>query len=133
VKELLTETSKRSVAETIERLLADLERRSITVFAAIDHAAAARGVGLDLPPETVIVFGNPQAGTPLMQADPTVGIDLPLRILIWDDNGTTMLGCQDPMRLGDDYNLGDAAMRLRQMRALLTELMSTAAGSTTRG
>jgi len=87
------------VPETVERLLAALDRRSITVFAQIDHAQGARGVGLELPDETVVVFVNRRAGTPLMQADPTSGIELPLKILVWDDHGTTRLAYRDPERL----------------------------------
>jgi uncharacterized protein (DUF302 family) len=61
-----------------------------------DHAAGARTVGLELPDEVVLVFGSPTAGTPLMQADPRAGIDLPLRILVWSDDGGTRVAFRDP-------------------------------------
>ena len=128
VGHLITSSAEGSVSETAGRLVASLERRSITVFAQIDHAEGARRVGLELPDETVVVFGNPQAGTPLMQADPTVGIELPLRILVWDAEGTTMLGYDDPTRLADDYALAAVTGTLEQMRQLLADLVAEAAG-----
>jgi len=124
---VITTVSPHSVEETVERLRGSLERRSITVFATIDHAAGAREVGLELPDETVVVFGDPRAGTPLMQKDPTVGIDLPLRVLVWDERGTTKVGYQDPTELADHYRLDETQERLERMRALLAELAAEAA------
>jgi uncharacterized protein (DUF302 family) len=125
-RDLVTRTTARLVSETIDALRAALERRSITVFATIDHAEGARRVGLELPDETVLVFGNPQAGTPLMQADPAVGIELPLKVLVWDDHGTTMIGYHDPTGLAAAYSLGSAAAGLEQMRRLLADLVAEA-------
>jgi uncharacterized protein (DUF302 family) len=119
---VITTVSPHSVEETVERLRGSLERRSITVFATIDHAAGAREVGLELPDETVVVFGDPRAGTPLMQKDPTVGIDLPLRVLVWDERGTTKVGYEDPTELADRYRLDETQERLERMRALLADL-----------
>jgi uncharacterized protein (DUF302 family) len=127
MSDLIVRTSTGSVSETIERLLAALEQRSITVFARIDHAEGARSVGLALPDETVLVFGSPRAGTPLMQADATVGIELPLKILVWDDDGTTTLGYHDPTELAAAYELGSAAGVLEQMQRLLAALVAEAA------
>jgi len=72
-------------AETTSRLLAAVRDAGNTVFATIDHAAAARTAGLTLRPTTLIVFGNPKAGTALMQAVPLVGLDLPVKLLVWQD------------------------------------------------
>ena len=124
---MIATVSPHSVEETVERLRGSLERRSITVFATIDHAAGAREVGLELPDETVVVFGDPRAGTPLMQKDPTVGIDLPLRVLVWDERGTTKVGYEDPTELADRYRLDETQERLERMRALLAELAAEAA------
>jgi uncharacterized protein (DUF302 family) len=124
---VITTASPHSVAETVDRLRRLLERRSITVFATIDHAAGARDVGLELPDEVVVVFGDPRAGTPLMAADPAVGIELPLRVLVWDDRGTTMVGYDDPTALADRYRLDGLQGRLERMRALVAELVSEAA------
>jgi uncharacterized protein (DUF302 family) len=83
--------------ETMERLVAAVSERGITVLARIDHAAAAAKVGMELRPTEVLVFGNPKVGTPLMQAEQTIGIDLPLRALVWQDSDSkTWLAYNDP-------------------------------------
>jgi uncharacterized protein (DUF302 family) len=71
--------------ETIVRLKTILDQKNIRIFAHIDHAAAAKEVGLSLRPTQVLIFGNPKAGTPLMQSRQTIGLDLPLRVLVWED------------------------------------------------
>ena len=83
--DLVTLSSAHSTAATVDRLKALLIQRGIEVFAHIDHAACATNAGLPLRPTQVLIFGNPRAGTPLMQARQTVGLDLPLRVLIWED------------------------------------------------
>jgi uncharacterized protein (DUF302 family) len=77
-----TVVSSSGHGEALRRLLDAVERRGLTVFAQIDHAAAAREIGMELADEVVVVFGNPRAGTLLMQQDPRVGIELPLRLLV---------------------------------------------------
>jgi uncharacterized protein (DUF302 family) len=84
--DLVTLPCAHRVAETVERLKALLAQKGIEVFAHIDHAAGAKHVGLLLRPTQVLIFGNPRAGTPLMQTRQTIGLDLPLRALIWEDN-----------------------------------------------
>ena len=84
---LITITSNHSVKETLDRLEASLRGNGVTVFARIDHAAAAASVDMTLPPTELIIFGQPKAGTPLMQALQTTGIDLPLKALVWEDPG----------------------------------------------
>ncbi len=71
--------------ETMDRLEAEIRAQRMTVFARIDHAGAAAVVGLKLAPTELIIFGNARAGTPLMQSVQTVGIDLPLKVLVWED------------------------------------------------
>lgn len=114
--------------ETVEALLAALEQRGITVFARIDHAAGAREAGMELPPEDVVVFGNPRAGTPLMQTDPRVGIELPLRILVWQADDGVLVGYNDPRELSGGYDLDGHDAALEQMAALLQRLAEEAAG-----
>jgi len=80
---VLTVVSSRGFAETLSRLVDAVARRGLTVFAQFDHAVAARDVELELAGEVVVVFGNPRTGTPLMQQDPRIGIELPLRMLVW--------------------------------------------------
>jgi uncharacterized protein (DUF302 family) len=82
---LVSIRSRSSVKVTVDRLVASLNAKGVTVFARIDHAAGAAAVGMPLRPTELVIFGNPTAGTPLMQADQTIGIDLPLKVLVWED------------------------------------------------
>jgi uncharacterized protein (DUF302 family) len=82
---LITLSSPYSVAETLDRLEAVLRNHGVTIFARIDHAAAAQDAGLSLRPTQVLIFGNPNIGTPVMQAAPTIAIDLPFKVLAWED------------------------------------------------
>jgi uncharacterized protein (DUF302 family) len=83
--------------ETMDRLIAAVTSRGMTVLARIDHAAAAVKAGMELRPTEVMLFGNPRAGTPLMQAAQTIGIDLPLKALVWQDaDGKTWFAYNDP-------------------------------------
>ncbi len=82
---LVTVASLHPSAETIERFEAAVRAKGWTVFAKLDHAAAAEAAGLQLRPRTVVVFGNPKGGTPAMRTNPTLAIDLPLKALVWED------------------------------------------------
>jgi uncharacterized protein (DUF302 family) len=125
---MLTTVSSSGHGETVTRLLDAISQKGLMVFAQIDHAAAAREAGMDLPDEVVIVFGNPRAGTPLMQADPRVGIELPLRLLVWDQDGQTIVGYNDPKDLAGPYSLTTQATALDAMSSLLHALANEAAG-----
>jgi uncharacterized protein (DUF302 family) len=114
-------------AETVGSLVASIERRGLTVFARVDHAGAAREAGLELADEEVVLFGNPRAGTPLMQSDARIGIELPLRILVWREGEEVMLGYRDPRELADAYDVASLSSTLEQMAALLDELAGEAA------
>src|SRR3977135_1217757 len=83
--DLVTLPSAHGATETVERLKSLLSQKMIQVFADIDHAAGAQKVGLSLRPTRLLIFGNPQAGTPLMQSQQIIGLDLPLRVLVWED------------------------------------------------
>ena len=85
VEGLTTIASSHDPKETIDRLEAEIRAKGMAVFARIDHAAGAAEVGLTLAPTELIVFGNARGGTPLMQSVQTVGIDLPLKVLVWQD------------------------------------------------
>src|SRR5215469_13241800 len=87
--EITTKISPRSVTETVSRLTGILGAKSLEVFAVIDQAAEARQVGLQLRETTLVLFGNPAAGTPVMVAAPLSALDLPLKVLIWADHGQT--------------------------------------------
>ena len=77
--------SQHSVEQTVERLTAVLHAKGVTLFALVDHSGEAAKMGMTMPPTKLLIFGNPKAGTPLMLAAPSVAIDLPLKILVWED------------------------------------------------
>lgn len=110
------------VASVVERLTRGLEARGVEVFATIDHAAGARAAGLALGDEVLVVLGDPVVGTPLMQADPRCGLDLPLRVLIWSDRGATRLAFEDPAVLAERYSVASEQPTLGRMRGLLEGL-----------
>ncbi|HXC45538.1 MAG TPA: DUF302 domain-containing protein [Solirubrobacteraceae bacterium] len=124
---LAVRRSASSHADTVVSLLAAIERRGLTVFARIDHAAAAREAGLELDEEELVLFGSPRAGTPLMRSDRKIGIELPLRVLVWRDDEDTMLAYSDPRDLSSEYDLGEHLSTLEQMAELLEELTGEAA------
>ena len=93
--------------DTMDRLEAEVKAKALTVFARIDHAAGAAEVGLQLRPTAMLIFGNAKGGTPLMQAAQTVGIDLPLKALVWQDAaGKTLLSYNDPGWIAKRHGLG---------------------------
>lgn len=98
--------SKFGPKETMDRLAAAVTTRGISIMARIDHAAAAAAIGMELRPTEVLIFGNPRAGTPLMQAVQTAGIDLPLKALVWqDEGGATWLAYNDPRWLAERHGI----------------------------
>jgi uncharacterized protein (DUF302 family) len=105
-----TKSSRWPVAETVRRLSAFITDRGITIFATIDQAAAAREIGLELRDTVLIVFGNPAAGTPVMAAEPLAALDLPLKLLVWDEDGQTQVSYLSPPALGRRYGLTDALL-----------------------
>jgi uncharacterized protein (DUF302 family) len=124
---VIVRRSRSGYAATAERLIEAIDDRGLTVFARIDHAAAAHEAGMELAAEEVVLFGNPRAGTPLMQSDPRAGVELPLRILIWEDEVGALLGHRDPRELAREYELQPHHEILEQMAALLDELVDSAA------
>jgi uncharacterized protein (DUF302 family) len=82
---IIDKPSNHSVDETVERLKNILQAKAVTLFALIDHSGEAEKVGMKMPPTKLLVFGSPKAGTPLMLAAPSIALDLPLKILVWED------------------------------------------------
>lgn len=82
---IVNEPSSHSVDETVERLKAILQASGVVLFGLIDHSGEAEKVGLEMKPTKLLIFGNPKAGTPLMLASPSTAIDLPLKMLVWED------------------------------------------------
>ena len=104
---LTTIPSNYGTKDTMDRLEAEIKARGMTVFARVDHAAGAAEVALSLRPTELLIFGNARGGTPLMQSNQTVGIDLPLKALVWQDaSGKTWLSYNDPSWLAKRHGLG---------------------------
>jgi uncharacterized protein (DUF302 family) len=82
----VSKASNHSVDETVEKLKGMLQAKSITLFALVDHSGEAEKVGMKMRPTKLLIFGNPKGGTPLMLAAPSIAIDLPLKLLVWEDN-----------------------------------------------
>jgi len=98
--------SNHSVEETVDRLKDILQTKGITLFALIDHSGEAEKVGMKMPPTKLLIFGSPKAGTPLMLAAPSIAIDLPLKILVWEDaHGKVWLSYNTPEYLKDRHGL----------------------------
>jgi uncharacterized protein (DUF302 family) len=117
--------------ETIDRLQAEIRAQGMTVFARIDHAAGAAEVGLTLSPTELIIFGNARGGTPLMQSVQTVGIDLPLKALVWEDTaGTTWLSYNQPAWIAQRHGVGTHAEPIVNRMAATLSAMSIAAAGT---
>ena len=107
---LITTRSSFGPEETMKRFEAEVKAKGMTVFAHIDHAAGAKEVGMPLRPTDLLIFGAAKGGTPLMQSVQTIGIDLPLKALVWQDEaGTTFLSYNDPAYLAHRHGVGDSA------------------------
>ena len=102
---ITTKLSPRSVSDTATRFTGILSEKGLKVFAVIDQRAEAERVGLKLRDTTLVLFGNPAAGTPVMDAAPLSALDLPLKVLIWDDAGQTKVSYVAPATLASRYNL----------------------------
>jgi uncharacterized protein (DUF302 family) len=114
--------------ETMDRLEAEIRAQRMTVFARIDHAGGAALVGLQLAPTELIIFGNARGGTPLMQSVQTVGIDLPLKALVWEDAaGKTWLSYNEPSWIAQRHNVRNAEQLVRKMAAALRAISTKAA------
>lgn len=85
VEDIVNLPAHSSVDETVARLQAMLQEKSVQIFALIDHSGEAKRAGFEMRPTKLLIFGNPKAGTPLMLASPTIAIDLPLKLLVWED------------------------------------------------
>lgn len=126
--DLTAKPSKYGVKETVDRLTAALKEKGITPLARVDHAAAAKAAGLDLKATEVLLFGNPKLGTPLMQADRQIAIDLPMRVLVWeDDAGKVWIGYAHPDTLKTRYKIDGRDDVLKAMAGALDAFTGAAA------
>ena len=125
---LVTIHSSYGPKDTMDRLEAEVKAKGMTVFARIDHAAGAAGMGLSLRPTELLIFGNAKGGTPLMQSVQTIGIDLPLKALVWQDaSGKTWLSYNDPAWLAERHGLsGEATAAVTMMTSALDAVAKAA-------
>jgi len=125
---LVTVKSSFGAKETADRVERLTKERGMKLFNRIDHAKGARTVGMPLRPTEVLIFGNPKGGTPLMMCEQTVGIDLPLKMLVWEDgNGAVWVGYSDPEVLKDRHGITGCDEVLGKMKGFLGKLASDAA------
>jgi uncharacterized protein (DUF302 family) len=124
---LITKKSAHNVSQTLDRLVEALKQRSIAVVARVDHAAAAQKAGQTLRPTEVLIFGNPKLGTPLMQANRKIGLDLPMKVLAWeDDSGQVWLAYTKPELLTAHYAVSSQDETFREMAQALDSLTDEA-------
>jgi len=110
VEGLISKRSSFGPEETMQRLEAEVHAKGLTVFAHVDHAAGAATVGLPLRPTDLLIFGNAKGGTPLMQSVQSIGIDLPLKALVWQDaDGVTWVSYNDPVWFAHRHCLDESS------------------------
>jgi uncharacterized protein (DUF302 family) len=115
--------------ETMDRMEAQIRAEGLNVFARVDHAAGAAEAGLTLPPTELMIFGNARGGTPLMQSAQTVGIDLPLKILVWQDAANnTWLSYNEPGWIAQRHGVSNTEDTVTKMADLLKAISRTAVG-----
>ena len=120
---IVTKLSPLPVAGTVAKLTGLISAMGIKLFAVIDQSAEARQAGLSLRETTLVIFGSPAAGTPVMAASPLAALDLPLKVLVWDDDGQTKVSYYSPDALAARYHLGaDLAGNLAAVNALTDAL-----------
>ncbi|HEV7489906.1 MAG TPA: DUF302 domain-containing protein [Rhodanobacteraceae bacterium] len=126
---LISRSSVWNLHETADRLIAVLNSRGLEIMARIDHAAAANKVGLALRPTELFIFGNPKSGTPLMQKSQTLGIDLPLKALLWEDEaGIVWISYNEPGWLARRHGIdGENEATVRAMEAAMMAIAKEAA------
>jgi uncharacterized protein (DUF302 family) len=123
---VVVKTSRLSVPDAVQRLSQLIAEKGMKLFAVIDHSGEAQANGLDLRDTKVVIFGNPVSGTPVMDAAPLAALDLPLKVLIYDDGGSTRVCYTPPDELARRYGLSDElAARFAGINAL-TDALSNA-------
>jgi uncharacterized protein (DUF302 family) len=127
-RELIISRCAVDVPTAVERCTSELARRGLTLFGVFDHGSGARSAGLDLAPEVVVAFGDPAVGTRLMQVDPTIGIELPLKLLLWEHGGAAQVAFVDPLSWPGRYAVPADHPVLAGMHNLLSQLAGSIAG-----
>ena len=123
---IVTKFSPHPVPDTVSKLTGMISAKGLKLFAVIDQSAEARQVGLSLRETTMVIFGSPAAGTPVMAVSPLAALDLPLKVLVWDDDGQTKVSYFSPDALAARYHLGaDLAANLAGINALTDALAAS--------
>jgi uncharacterized protein (DUF302 family) len=123
--DVITKLSGHSVADTVAKLTGMISSKGMRLFAVIDQSEAARAVGLELRDTVLVIFGSPVAGTPVMAAAPLAALDLPLKVLIWDDSGQTKVSYYAPDATVARYHVpADLAGNLAGINALTDALVT---------
>src|ERR1700689_3721801 len=124
--DIVTKLSDRSVTDTVSALTSMISAKGMKLFAVIDQSAEARDAGLSLRETTLVIFGSPAAGTPVMAAAPLSALDLPLKVLVWDDDGQTKVSYYAPAAIAASHNLGaDLAGNLAAINVLTDALVAS--------
>lgn len=127
---MVTLKSNYSVEKTTSRLESTLTENGLTIFRKVDHQKGASSVDMQLSPTTVIIFGNPKLGTPLMQCAPTVAIDLPQKMLVWEDgNDNVSIGYNSPEYLKKRHNIRGCDQEIQKISGAVQKFAQTAAGT----
>jgi uncharacterized protein (DUF302 family) len=122
---VVTKTARHSVEDTVAKLSELVKGRGLTLFAIVDHSGEARRIGLALCDTKLVIFGSPEAGTPAMQAVPLLALDLPLKVLVWDNAGETKVSYTAPATLAARFNLSeDLAKRLAAIDPITDALVA---------
>lgn len=119
---IIDRPSNHSVDETVTRLKNILQAKEVTLFALVDHSGEAEKIGMKMPPTKLLIFGSPKAGTPLMLASPSIAIDLPLKILVWEDgNSKVWISYNSPEYLRERHTLPQDLLQNISVVGMLAE------------
>lgn len=125
---MIHQMSSSSVEDTVDSFVKVLESKGATVFARVDHAAGAKKVDMEMSPATLVIFGNPKIGTPLMQAAPTMGVDLPLRVLFYaDEDGKTHIAYHDLDKVAEQHGVPADHPALAKAKGAMAKLTGAVA------
>ncbi len=124
---LVVKESPHSVSATLDKLETVMKKKGITIFLRIDHAAAAKKIGIDMPPNQVLIFGNPKLGSPLIQSGPTIGVDLPLKAVAWKGaDGKVRIAYTKPSVLAQRYGITNRPKVFKKITGALDKLTNAA-------
>ncbi len=125
--DIITKNSPHSVSVTMDRLIAAVDKAGAKVAARIDHAKAAKGVGIDMPDNQAVIFGNPKIGSPIMVENPAAGLDLPIRVVVYTDKqGKTVIAYHDAKHYSEKYGVPADLKSLGVMAGALDKLTNAA-------